>query len=373
MLARRFLYIIAGLIVLVLAAGIGWNLFQDQLFRLAFVPGSSFDAHTAGPAPDYGRAAAWLSRPDLPNDPSRWTPPGEPVTGAAKAPEVAVFYVPPTTYFGKASWNAPIAHADSRRWLRVFASSEASAFNRVGAIWAPRYRSAGLGAFLSNGADSPKALDLAYGDVLNAFDAFVARIPASRPIILAGHSQGTLHLMRLMRERVAGKPIARRIVAAYLVGWPISLTTDIPALGLPACRAPGEAGCILSWQSFAEPAEPKLIDELYKRSPGQTGKPRAGTPMLCVNPLTGAPGTAAPPPANLGAIVASADFMGLELRPGLVPARCDASGLLLIGNPPQGFDHYVMPGNNYHVFDYALFWGNVRADAEARAKAFLTK
>jgi hypothetical protein len=32
-----------------------------------------------------------------------------------------------------------------------------------------------------------------------------------------------------------------------------------------------------------------------------------------------------------------------------------------------------MPGNNYHVFDYALFWGSIRADAEARAKAFLNK
>jgi hypothetical protein len=30
----------------------------------------------------------------------------------------------------------------------------------------------------------------------------------------------------------------------------------------------------------------------------------------------------------------------------------------------------VLPGNNYHVFDYSLFWANVRADAERRLKAF---
>jgi hypothetical protein len=30
----------------------------------------------------------------------------------------------------------------------------------------------------------------------------------------------------------------------------------------------------------------------------------------------------------------------------------------------------VLPGNNYHVFDYALFWANVRADAEARLRSF---
>jgi hypothetical protein len=207
LLARRFLYIIAGLIVLTLAAGIGWTLFQDQLMRFAFVPGTRFDANAAGPAPDYARPATWLARPDLPDDPSRWVPKG--VTRTAK-PEVAVFYVAPTTYYGKASWNAALDDSESRRWLTVFGWSEASAFNGVGAVWAPRYRSATLGAFMTKAPDSAKALDLAYGDVLRAFDAFLAQIPASRPIILAGHSQGTVHLMRLMQERVAGKPVAQR-------------------------------------------------------------------------------------------------------------------------------------------------------------------
>ena len=370
MLARRFLYVIAGLIVLTLAAGIGWNLFQDQLMRLAFVPGGRFDAAAAGPAPHYGQASSWLSRPDLPDDPARWRPAGEAGGGPT---DVAVFYVPPTTYFTKASWNAPIDNADSRRWLRVFGSSEASAFNRIGAIWAPRYRSATLGAFLTDTADSQKALDLAYGDVLRAFDAFMAQLPAARPIILAGHSQGTLHLMRLMQERVAGRPIARRIVAAYLIGWPISVEADIPALGLSACEGPRQTGCVLSWQSFAEPADPRLIHEIFNHSAGLTGRPRRGTHMLCVNPLSGAPATAALPSANLGSLVPRADFQGADLRAGAVPARCDPSGLLLIGGPPKDFDRYVMPGNNYHVFDYALFWGNIRADAEARTKAWLTK
>ena len=95
--------------------------------------------------------------------------------------------------------------------------------------------------------------------------------------------------------------------------------------------------------------------------------------MLCVNPLTGAPATAALPAANLGSLVPRHEFDGVEVRPGTIPARCDSSGLLLIGGPPKGFDRFVLPGNNYHVFDYALFWGNIRADAEARAKAFLTR
>ena len=368
MLARRFLYIIAGLIVLTLMAGIGWNLFQDQLMRLAFVPDGRFNPAGAGPPPDYSNPSAWLARPDLPKDPARWIPAGQEAAGQAEA---AVFYVPPTTYFSKTSWNAPLSDPDSRRWLDIFAGSEASAFNNVGAIWAPRYRSATLGAFFTRAVDANRALDLAYSDVERAFQAFIAQIPADQPILLAGHSQGTVHLMRLMQAHVAGTPVARRIVAAYLVGWPISLSADVPALGLPPCTAPGQTNCLLSWQSFAEPADFSQIREIYESGIGLTGKRRAGTPMVCVNPLTGSPGTAALPSANRGALMPRPDFRGADLRPGLIGARCDASGLLMIGAPPQkGFDRFVMPGNNYHVFDYALFWANIRADAATRTRNY---
>jgi len=368
LLARRFLYVIAGLIMLLLAAGIGWNLFQDQLMRMTFVPGTPFGSAIEARAPDYASPSAWLSRPDLPDDPSRWVP-----TGHARAgrPEVAVFYVPPTTYFSRNNWNASLDDQDSRRWLRVFASSQASAFNEVGAIWAPRYRQATLGAFLTKDSDGQRALDFAYRDVARAFDAFLAQIPASRPILLVGHSQGSVHLMRLMHERIAGTPLARRIVAAYLVGWPISIEADIPAMGLPACSAPGQPNCILSWQSFADPADPKQIFELYESGTGLTGASRRNTAMLCVNPLTGARDTAALPGANLGALYPRVDFQGVDLKPAAIGARCDRSGLLMIGGAPGGYDRYVMPGNNYHVFDYALFWANIRADAAARTRSFL--
>src|SRR3546814_14982530 len=91
--------------------------------------------------------------------------------------------------------------------------------------------------------------------------------------------------------------------------------------------------------------------------------------MLCVNPCTGAPATAAPPTENLGALRPSEDFSTLSLEAGKIGARCD-KGLLLIGPPPLGFGRYVLPGNNFHIYDYALFWANLRADAEARAASF---
>ena len=371
MLVRRFLYIIAVLIILVLGLGLTWSLMQDRLMRLAFVPSVAFAPMPDATAPDYAEPAAWLARPDLKDDPSRWMPAG----GApAATPHVAVFYVAPTTYLDRGHWNAPLDDGQANYRLSLFARSQASAFNGVGQVWAPRYRQATLGAFLATGDPrSGQAIDFAYRDVARAFDAFLAAISPGEPIILAGHSQGSLHLLRLLREKVAGTPLAKRIVAVYAIGWPISVAADLPALGFPGCTKAGQAGCIVAWQSFAEPAEPRLIESYFTQSKGLTGAPRKGTAMLCVNPLTGTAGGDAPANANRGALVPQAGMAGADLTPALVPARCTPQGLLLIGPPPGGYGSYVLPGNNYHVFDYALFWANIRDDAAARLKTFLAR
>jgi hypothetical protein len=149
--------------------------------------------------------------------------------------------------------------------------------------------------------------------------------------------------------------------------------TDLPKLGLPGCSTAGEAGCIIAWQSFAEPADPHMVQSLYDDSLGLDGRKRRGTPMLCVNPLTGTPGATAPASANRGALVPTTDLDDATIIAGRVPARCDRSGFLIIGAPPMGFGRYVMPGNNYHVYDIALFWANLRADVAARTTAFLAR
>jgi hypothetical protein len=95
--------------------------------------------------------------------------------------------------------------------------------------------------------------------------------------------------------------------------------------------------------------------------------------MLCVNPLTGRAGGAAPASANLGTLVPNTTLTDGTLTKGAVPARCDVRGFLLIGEDAPNLGAYVLPGNNYHVYDYALFWSNIRADAEARLRTFLSR
>jgi hypothetical protein len=370
MLARRFLWIVAGLIVLALIGAFLYRLFGHKFVEWATVPTAAFEQSAVPSGPDYRRPDSWIARPDLASNPALWVPAGTQRTAPGEA---AVFFIHPTSYLEKARWNAPLDDAESQQRARLFVRSQASAFNGAGAVWAPKYRQATFGAFLTTKADAQKALDLAYRDVLAAFEAFLAMAPSDQPIILAGHSQGSLHLIRLLKERVAGTPLAARIAAAYAVGWPISTSADLAQLGLPGCAQPGQAGCILSWQSFAEPADPQAVTQVYDASTGFNGRSRAGSPMLCVNPLTGRAGGAAPASANLGTLVPNATLTDGTLTKGAVPARCDVRGFLLIGENSPNLGAYVLPGNNYHVYDYALFWSNIRADAEARLRTFSSR
>lgn len=369
--ARKFLYVVAALIMLVIAGGFVVRIYEKELTEYAFVPTKKFEEQKAFATNIYDDPKMWFARGrDGADNVTEWQPAGAPpidVPGPA-----AIFFIHPTSYMEKNHWNAPLDDALSQERAKMFLRGLASPFAASGEIWAPRYRQAAIGAFLTDKPEGQMALDAAYRDILLAFDDFVAKVQKDRPIILAGHSQGALHLTHLLKDRVAGKPIAKRIVAVYAVGWPISEATDLPEMGFPACKSPDQTGCILAWQSFAEPAEYTRILKIYDSTTGFNGQTRANSKMLCTNPLTGGAKPEADMAANLGTLKPSDDLTTGELIKAAVPARCDQRGFLLIGDPPK-LGPYVLPGNNYHVYDYPLFWANVRADALWRIEKFLAR
>ncbi|MEO8175311.1 MAG: DUF3089 domain-containing protein [Sphingomicrobium sp.] len=367
MCARRFLFVVFLLTLLVVAGAVAIFQFGDKVLIRSATPTGHFTAPPVDSGPDYASDVSWLARPAMADDPSRWLPDGFAATADAPA---AIFYIHPTTYLERDHWNAPLSgNRDSDYRAGLFVQSQASALTSAGRVWAPRYRQAAFGAFLLKDQDATAALDLAYGDVRAAFDAFVKQVPPNQPIILAGHSQGALHLMRLLKERVAGTPLQKRIAAAYVVGWPLSVAADVPALGLPVCTAPDQASCLLSWLSFAAPANPELVTDAYQGSAGLAGGTRQRGDILCVNPLTGTRDGAARPEANPGTLVPSADLASATLAAGQVGAHCD-NGLLILDGAIPALGPFVLPGNNYHVYDYALFWGAIRADAARRVAAW---
>ncbi len=371
-MARKFLYFVAGMVILVLAGAFVYQVYGEELMEVAFVPDTEFAAQEVLETNVYADTAMWLARPELvKGNPALWLPEGyeDAEDPFPKDKKAAVFFVHPTSFLKKDRWNAALDDEESQARARIFLRGQASAFNAIGDVWAPRYRQATLGAFLTTKPQGQQALDAAYQDVLAAFDYFVAEIPGDQPIILAGHSQGSLHLTNLLKDRVAGTPLADRIVAAYVVGWPVSVDTDIPEMGLDICEAPDQTRCIMAWQSFAEPADYGRIVKVYDMTIGFNGQPRRDTKLLCSNPINGDVNSSATASANLGTLVPNDDLSEASLTVGSVPAKCDARGFLLIGDPPE-LGPYALPGNNYHVYDYSLFWANIRADARRRMAAF---
>ena len=399
---RKFLYFVAAMVIIVLAGAIIYRLYERQLTEYAFVPRGDFVDEPALARNAYDDPAMWYSRPGKRGaDPSRYVPemaptqeeqagpasePGEPEAGGdladasadtpeATTPPFLVFFVHPTSYIpvaltGEAHWNAALGDPEAESRARLFLRGLASPFAAAQEIWAPRYRQASFGAFLTDRPEAQLALDLAYRDVAQAFDTFVAEAPPDLPIVLVGHSQGALHVLTLLREKVLGTPLEKRIAMVYPVGWPISVAHDLPALGLPACNGPDDVACIMTWSSFAEPADPGMVLDRFTSTPGFDGEERGDGPILCINPITGTRNGSAGAEANLGTLKPAADFASGTLIPGAIPARCDpATGLLLIGDPPDMGDG-VLPGNNYHVYDIPLFWANLRADLERRLAAW---
>lgn len=376
MCARRFLIATFVLTLIVVAAAFAIFQWGGQMLIKQATPKGHFEVNAAGGGPDYLLLDSWIARPEIAGNPAEWVPeryanaaPGSPDRYLGQLPpptRAAAFYIHPTTYLERDRWNALIADKASQDRAALFVRSQASAFNDAAEVWAPKYRQAAYGAFLLKSADANQALNLAYSDVTRAFDEFLRRNPRG-PIILAGHSQGSLHLLRLLADRQA--ELKGRLVAAYVAGWPVGIQSDLPATGLRPCARTDETGCVLSWQTFADPANMSLVTRSWVGTRGLAGTKRGQEDMLCVNPVSGVWNGRSEPLDNPGTLVPTADLANASILEGQIGARCD-DGFLKIDGAIPAMGPYVLPGNNYHVYDYALFWGAIARDAMRRSFAW---
>lgn len=356
---KKTLFIIGIVVAVLLAAG---YLFRGQLIMALvgsqIAPEHAFDEALAPAAPDYSQAQYWAALPSI-EDPSDQRPNGV----ERQSTGTAVFFVHPTSYFGKHNWNQPLDDADAN-WIvdeRVL-RHQASIFNSCCEVYAPRYRQATFYSFLDRDGSGKQALAFAYNDVLAAFEAFLTRLTPEQPFILAGHSQGTRHATQLLRERIAGSPLQQRMVAAYLVGFDIR---HDELGGVPACASATQTGCAVGWNA---------VDG---RNSGIYGGRQN---LLCTNPLNWtADGSYAAHELNRGAIGyptfglanENEDVTKMVVEAGAADAQCVAGQLLIPELRTQSFPSR-MSGSSMHVYDYSLFHMNVRANARQRVSAYLT-
>jgi len=174
-LVRKFLYTIVFLVVLAIGAALALRVWGGRLEQIAFVPTTAYEEQGALAGNAYADTSMWLSHPRFTatSDPSRWQPDG--ATKIENPPRFAVFFVHPTSYLERTHWNAPLDDRQSKSRARTFLRGLASAFDPATEIWAPRYRQATFGAFLTDDPAGTRAIDAAYRDVAQAFDEFLAK------------------------------------------------------------------------------------------------------------------------------------------------------------------------------------------------------
>ncbi len=317
---------------------------------------STFSEATNPASPDYSNPDYWSALPEK-KDSADHIPSKSPIAliDGQKDASVDVFYIYPTIFFSRKEWNADLANEKLNERIDARAvTNQASAFNGSCKVFIPRYRQATFNAYFSlDNPDAKKAFELAYSDVQAAFNYYMEHYNNGRPIIIAGHSQGTTHAIWLLRDYFDGKPLQDKLVAAYLVGMPVH-TYDYS--NIPPCDSAGQAGCYVSWRSYLEGADQpdKLLAENREA-------------IVVHNPLnfTRTDGTVIPGDDDGG--------LGRDSET-IFPKVCTAQiheDVLWVSRPDIPGKLFIP--KNLHPADYNLYWLSIRNNVQLQINNYLAQ
>ena len=249
--------------------------------------GAPTQTPTASPLPPrpVDQPTLWLCRPGMANNPCEGgldatvidadgTRTSEPFVPEADPP-VDCFYVYPTVSQATSD-NAPLEVTDAEvRTVRA----QAARFAASCRLFAPIYRQITRRGLVSGALSRPAARELAYGDVLSAFNDYLNTENEGRPFVLIGHSQGATALTALIQREIDGNPGLRsRLLSALLLGGPVTVEPGSDSGGsfvnIPACRSAEQTGCVVAYVTYVETPPPS----------GLFGRSTSTRQALCVHP-----------------------------------------------------------------------------------------
>lgn len=381
---KRRYKVLGGLGAVVVVGGVAAFVFRSAIFifvlGMMLRPPLAFNVADTPAPPDYSSMDTWVAHPEK-DDPSDVLPSNFGGEDAAFKDEVDVFYIHPTGFFGKHNWNAAIGElSDPGIPVEVMLTSQATPFNGCGKVYAPHYRQATLYSFFEPSQEPEKdngfqALDLAYEDVAMAFDYFMEHYNKDRPFILAGHSQGSHHALRLLAEKIDGTEHFDRLIAAYAIGCGMPMDYfDRVLTDAKPCTSPDQLGAVIHWDTFKEGTTPDRLGFHHYPTGWEMDGDKA---HYVVNPLTWTSSEErAPASANLGSLVPAGEMEDISAGPGaLAPeytwAECHGDALWVADQDGTAFGGAMALGGAYHIYDYHFFWQNIRENAELRAKTWL--
>jgi hypothetical protein len=347
---------------------------------------------------DYAAPSAWLCLPGREDACSRRleTVELEPtgygaVTTSAPAADAPIdcFYVYPTVSRDP-GMNSDMSPGNEEQSAAVI---QFARFSSICRPFAPLYRQAtmaSIGAAVRGEVNPASLFDLAYGDVVNAWRYYLAHYNNGRPFVLIGHSQGSIHLQRLISEQIEGKEIGRRLVSAVLLGWSVDVPQGGALVGgtfrsIPLCSHPGETGCVISYMSFRQ-GSPPGAGALMGRST------RPGMTTGCTNPAALGSQDSAVLDSYWSAVSGGQHFAWSSSGPppapflhtrGLVTARCmhdGQAGYLAVtvnADPADARTDQIpgdipLPGWGLHVIDMNLAQGDLLRAVRQQRDAYLS-
>jgi len=295
-----------------------------------------------GQDPNYADSYYWLSLPSADK-------------------EVDVFYVYPTVS-SNATGFMDVTSGEERALAQGIFAAQASVYESNANVFAPYYRQMSTQVAVEPGMLATDTDEFKRGavDVERAFDYYIDNLNEGRPFIIAGHSQGTMALIEVIKNRFGDDADLRdRLVAAYLIGYTVT-DADLEAAGLTAAEGANDTGVVVTYNT---------------QSPTSAGGPMLMAGAHCINPLTWTTDdTYAPASMNLGARFYN-DSTGEFLRE--VDHYCDAqinpeTGALMT-TIPEGEDLDIGPYSEgvYHRYDYAFWYRNLEQNVGDRIDAYL--
>ena len=304
-------------------------------------------------ATDYSQAAHWLSIP-------------------APVMAVDVFYLYPTCWQKVDSTASNICDIDNASMLAgappEFAR-QATAFETYANVFAPYYRQADANYTLSLPEDQREKVigGIPTSDAVAAFGYYIQHYNQGRPFILAGHSQGSNVLIHLLSGYMRDNPeVYQRMIAAYVIGYPVTATYLTNNPHLKFARGPDDTGVIISYNTQAPSVVPPH-------------NPVVSTIVgLVINPITWTrTESEATTAEGLGSIMPDSLTSKFQPVPQYADARVDINKGVLICTSADSNElyKYTKPFGKgvYHSFDYPFYFFNIRANAQNRADKFLRK
>jgi len=314
----------------------------------------AFNPDTDVPAPpDYTNPDSWLSMPAC--------------FSTEKQP-VDVFWVYPTILSDNVTYLMDISNSALREKAHWTLVEQASIFDGQANIYAPLYRqnNVKINPLMLTGAKP--IFDLGQQDLIRAFDYFLNHFnKGERPIILAAHSQGSVRVVELSKagELLTGDAESlKRMVAAYVIGYSITPADLKQNPLMKISESATETGCFITYNTIS--------DAEGKEKQGPTIIP--GT--FVVNPLIWTTDTTfAPASENIEAVFFKHEHPKTPDRyPNFAAAKIVNNALVItnISNPEElPATSVTFPEGVYHMYDYAVFYGNLRKNVSDRIRSYL--